>query len=93
MSTQTFRQRDGIAAYVAVQRMAPRRPVERRECTMRHAERVSFERRRKPSPDVVVQSAEPSWLVLIAGTVAVLLAWAVFALFVVGMLEVFAGLK
>lgn len=40
-----------------------------------------------------VPPAEPSWLLLIAGTVAVLVAWAVFALFVVGMLEVFAGLK
>lgn len=40
-----------------------------------------------------VPPAEPSWLSLIAGTVAALVAWAVFGWVVVGMLEALAGLK
>jgi hypothetical protein len=40
-----------------------------------------------------VPAPETSWLTLIAGTVAVLMVWAAFALLVVGMLEAFAGLQ
>ena len=39
-----------------------------------------------------VPASETSWLTLIAGTAAVLAAWAAFGWFAVAILEVFAGL-
>lgn len=59
-----------------------------REYAMRCAERDALVRRSGDVP-----ASETSWLTLIAGTAAVLAAWAAFALLVVGMLEAFAGLK
>lgn len=59
----------------------------RREYAMRCAERASHMQRTSDVP-----APETSWLTLIAGTAAVLAAWAAFGWFAVAILEVFAGL-
>lgn len=58
-----------------------------REYAMRCAERDALVRRSGDVP-----ASETSWLTLIAGTAAVLAAWAAFGWFAVAILEVFAGL-